>query len=256
METFTPEQVQKKAVKESSSLSLNLTKVFLWMVLGLAVSGVVAFFLPDLLILMANSFNWSAEVLGYVYIGLIVASFVMMIPITILLSLKAWRPKSVLMVIGYLFYSVLMGILLSSIFVTILSVSSSSSEFLQTVGVSFFITAGAFLLMAFFGFIMKKSASMLIPILLAFFSGVLVISLVNLFLHSELIYWITDFVIFGLILIITAIDINRVKNIAQNGGFSSENNLTIYCAFTLYADFINILLRVLYYVMIARSRKK
>ena len=47
METFTPEKVQKKTVEGSSSTSLNLSKVFLWMVLALGITGVVAFFLPD-----------------------------------------------------------------------------------------------------------------------------------------------------------------------------------------------------------------
>ena len=70
-----------------------------------------------------------------------------------------------------------------------------------------------------------------------------------------MVYWITDFVIFGIIFVITAIDINRVKKIAEMGGFSSNTNLAIYCAYTLYVDFINIFLRVLYYVMVSKSRK-
>ena len=61
--------------------------------------------------------------------------------------------------------------------------------------------------------------------------------------------------IFGIIFVITAIDINRVKKIAEMGGFSSDTNLAIYCAYTLYVDFINIFLRVLYYVMVSKSRK-
>ena len=234
METFTPEKVQKKTVEGSSTTSLNLSKVFLWMVLALGITGVVAFFLPDLLILMANQFNWSEDVLGKVYLGLTIASAILMFPSVIFLSLKAWRPKT---------------------FMVVLANSTSSADFINTVGISFFITAGAFLLMALFGFITKKTLSILVPFIMSLSVGVIIISLVNFFLQSALVYWITDFVIFGIILVITAIDINRVKKIAEMGGFSSDTNLAIYCAYTLYVDFINIFLRVLYYVMVSKSRK-
>ncbi len=255
METFTPETTQSKAVKESSGVSLNLSKVFLWMVLGLGITGVVSFFLPDLLIAMSKSFGWTEDTLGKVYIGLIIGSAVLMLPSAILMGLKAWRPKSIWMTIGFIVYALAMGVLLSSVFLVVLSVSSSSTDFMQTVGVSFLITAGAFLLMALFGMITKKSLSILVPFILALLVGTLAISLVNIFMKLEWIYWLTDFIIFGVVLVITAIDVNRVKKIAENGGFSSENNLAIYCAYTLYVDFINIFLRVLYYVMVAKSRK-
>lgn len=256
METFTPEKVQKKTVEGSSSVSLNLSKVFLWMVLALAVTGLVAFFLPDLLILMANKFNWPALVLGNVYLGLTIASAILLLPSVFFLSWKVWRPKTVWMSICFIAYSVFMGVLISSIFMDVFAGSSSSADFINTVGISFFITAGAFLLMALFGFITKKSLSILVPFILSLVVGVITISLVNFFLQSEMVYWITDFVIFGIILIVTAIDINHVKKIADSGGFASGTNLAIYCAYTLYVDFINIFLRVLYYVMASRSRKK
>ena len=255
METFTPEKVQKKTVEGSSSTSLNLSKVFLWMVLALGITGVVAFFLPDLLILMANQFNWSEDVLGKVYLGLTIASAILMFPSVIFLSLKAWRPNTIWMSISFIAFSVFMGVLVSSAFMVVLANSTSSADFINTVGISFFITAGAFLLMALFGFITKKTLSILVSFIMSLSVGVIIISLVNFFLQSALVYWITDFVIFGIIFVITAIDINRVKKIAEMGGFSSDTNLAIYCAYTLYVDFINIFLRVLYYVMVSKSRK-
>ncbi len=255
METFTPENTQTKAVKESSGIGLNLSKVFLWMVLGLGITGVVSFFLPDLLVMMSKSFSWTDDTLGKVYIGLIIASAVLMLPSAIMMGLKAWRPKSVLMMIGFIVYALAMGVLLSSVFMVVLSVSSSSTDFMQTVGVSFLITAGAFLLMALCGMFTKKSLGVLVPFLIALLLGTLTISLVNIFLKLDWVYWLTDFIIFGVVLVVTAVDVNRAKKIAENGGFSSENNLAIYCAYTLYVDFINIFLRVLYYVMVARSKK-
>lgn len=256
MEKFTPEVTKNIGKEQSDSSTFNLAKVFLWMTLGLVITGVVTFALPDLLIWMNNTFSWSEDTLGTVYIALIVVSVIMMLPSVILMNLKAWRPKSVWMIIGYVVYALSMGVLLSSVMLSVFASSDSPSSFVSTVATSFFISAAAFLIMGLIGMFTKKNLGILLPFILTLFLGIGVISLINFFLRSPMLYWITDSVVFGLILLITAVDINRVKKVATSGGFSSSNNLAIYCAYTLYVDFIDIFLRVLYYVLIAKNRNK
>ena len=95
-----------------------------------------------------------------------------------------------------------------------------------------------------------------IPVVITGFVGVMVMSLVNLFLGVEMIYWIIDFVCFALILLVTAIDMHNIKKIVDSSQGMNGNNLAIYCAYCLYVDFINILIRVVYYVLLLTSKKK
>lgn len=255
MEQFTPETTQAKTKnKVSSSANFSYAKVYLWMTLGLAITGLVAFFLPSLLTLMAKQFSWSGDVLGNVYLGLIIGSAVLMLPAMFLITFKAWQPKSALMTVSYIVYTFLMGVLLSSVFLVVLATSNSHGDYVSTIGVSFLITALSFLIMGLVGLFSKRNLGVLLPLLITLCLGSAIISLVNLFLGSPTLYWIVDFVCFGIILIVTAIDMNRMKQLAENGGLSSDTNIALYCAFNLYVDFINIFIRVIYYVMMAKNK--
>lgn len=255
MASFTPQNTQSENVSGTSSVSFSYFKVFLWFALGLAITGVIAFALPDTLVFMANKLSWTEDVLAKVFMIMIIVSAILMIPSSILMAWKAWRPKSALMLVSYIVYAVAMGVLLSSVFLTVYADSlESNTSFIKTVSIAFFVTGGCFLLMGIIGAFTKKNLGILIPLVITLVIGTAVISLVNIFLKSSMVYWITDFVLFGVILVITAIDINRVKKIGENGGFSSETNLALYCAYSLYTDFISIFLRVLFYIM-AHNKK-
>ena len=56
-------------------------------------------------------------------------------------------------------------------------------------------------------------------------------------------YWIISLLTFAAIMFVTIWDMWRIKQIAQTGEMS--DNLVLYCAFTLYVDFIYLFLRVL-----------
>lgn len=257
MNQFVPEETQKVKPEKSSSSIFSMTKVFLWLALGLAISGVVALGLPDLMLFIIKNNSWAQYHAELFYKIFVYGSVVLMIPSVIMMNLKAWRPKSVWMVISYIVYTIAMGVLLSSSFVFIAIASEESSiSFAATVSIAFFLSALAFIIIGVVAMFTKKNLGILIPYVLCLLFGVGAICLVNFFLGSSYLYWISDSIVFALILIITAIDMNRVKRIAENGGFSSNNNLAIYCAYTLYVDFIDIFLRVLYYVVLSSSKKK
>lgn len=255
MEQFTPEVTTKKTKikRAEDSASLSMFKVFLWMGLGLLITGVIALGMPDFLLFLINTMGMSTSAVNTTYITLMVVSSLLMLPSIILMNLKAWRPKSVWMVIGYVTYCVGMGMLLSDTMMYLFMDSiATGTSFGLTISITFLATAGCFLLMGLFGAFTKKNLGVLVPFLLTLMIGAMIISLVNFFLGSNLIYWIVDFVMFAVILLVVAIDMGRIRRLAQSGGFSSENNLAIYCAYSLYVDFINIFIRILYYVALAR----
>ena len=101
-----------------------------------------------------------------------------------------------------------------------------------------------------------KKLNVIIPLVMTLAIGVLTLSLVNFFFYNEMIYWITDFVCFALILLCTALDIHNIKKIVQHTDFGNATALSVYLAFNLYTDFIRIFLYVLYYAAIIFGKNK
>ena len=81
------------------------------------------------------------------------------------------------------------------------------------------------------------------------FVGCGILSLVNLLIMLiapsifQPMYWIVSLGMFAAVMFITMFDIWNIKRICQTGELS--NNLALYCAFTLYVDFIYIFVRIL-----------
>ena len=259
MEQFTPETtIKKQKVKPMANATSNsMVKVFLWLGLGLLITGVVSLGMPDFLLFLMNTLGVTASAANTTYTVLMVVSALVMFPSIIVMNMKAWRPKSGVMIAGYVTYCLAMGVLLSSMMMEIFALSvMSSTSFVKTISVAFLATAGSFLIMGLIGGLSKKNLGVLLPFLSSLMIGACAISLVNLFLGSETIYWIIDFAMFAVILLVVAVDLNHVKRIAAAGGFTSENNMAIYCAYYLYVDFINLFIRIVYYVAISASRDR
>ena len=67
--------------------------------------------------------------------------------------------------------------------------------------------------------------------------------------------WIVSLIVFAFLMLVTLYDVNRIKKIAETGA-QQDNNLTYYCAYILYSDFIAILIRVVYYLAIFAGKRK
>ncbi len=250
METFTPKDVQvtENEVKPIvSSAAFPMIKVFLWMGLGLLITGIISLGLPNLLAIIPSEASYTT------YVTLMIISAIIMFPCVLIVNFKSLKPKSIGIRIAYILYSIAIGVMLSSVFMTILAVDGPNA--IMTISMAFLISAGSFLLMGLIGTLTKKNLSILYPLLTALLMGCLIISLVNYFIGSSMVYWITDFIILGVILVISAVDINRVKKLAQARVLDdNQNSLAVYCAFNLYVDFINIFIRVLMYIFVFMRR--
>ena len=199
----------------------------------------------DVLVLDQNLVTGLMVTLGVSIIGLLVMSFVL--PITFA------RGRHNIFV-PLMIYVVLMGIMLSTftfIFDWVILVES------------FGITSLIFGVMALLGYISKGRLAGIGFILFGLVIGALGLSLINWLMiviggitpATVQISWIASLLIFAFLMLVTLYDVHRIKRIAEAGA-GNDNNLTYYCAYILYSDFIAILIRVIYYVAMISGRRR
>jgi FtsH-binding integral membrane protein len=209
--------------RESASDALWLT--YRWMTLGLATTGVVALAVahsPSALdLLVGNRILFYALLFGQ--LGLVFA-----------LSAVAMRVSTAVAALMFFAYAALTGVTFSTLF--LLYTASSIAG-------TFFVTAGAFAGLSVFGAVTKRDLSAVGRFAVFAIIGVILASLVNIFLRSSGLDWIIT--IAGVLLFggLTAYDTQRLKEIFQSGQTSA--NLPIVGALTLYLDFINMFLFLL-----------
>jgi hypothetical protein len=122
------------------------------------------------------------------------------------------------------------GMTLSFIFLVYTTASISST---------FFITAGVFGGMAAYGYFTKRDLTSWGSLLVMGLFGIILASIVNIFLHSETIYWAITYI--GVIIFVglTAYDTQKVKLMAESGGDEETRNKgAVLGALSLYLDFV------------------
>jgi len=134
-------------------------------------------------------------------------------------------------------FSVAMGLSLSSIFLIYTGPS---------IAVTFFATAGAFAGLSLFGYTTTKSLSGMGTFLIMGVVGILIASLVNMFLRSPGLAWGISFLGVLLFAGLTAYDTQRLKDqYSYVGGTDMAGKAVILGALQLYLDFINMFMFLL-----------
>lgn len=199
------------------------SKMFMWMFVGLLITFLVGYYVSTnenmIYNIFATKFYW------VIYIAEIV--------IVIVLSARILKMSKNGAIFGFLLYSFLSGLTFSSIFLTF---KMSSIIFI------FLITALVFLIFALIGYFTKINLTKLGTILFMGLIGILIASIINIFIQSQTFDLIL--VIIGIIVFIgyIAYDINKVKRLE---GQIDEDKLSIIGALELYLDFINLFIRLL-----------
>ena len=138
----------------------------------------------------------------------------------------------------FITYSVLTGVTLSSIFMI---------YNIGTVATAFFVTAGTFFVMSLIGYITRMDLSRIGNILYMMLIGLVIATVVNIFVASTTLYWITTYV--GVIIFVGLIawDTQKLRNIFLEHGSADEvgQKIALFGALILYLDFINIFLYLL-----------
>ena len=133
-------------------------------------------------------------------------------------------------------YSVLTGVTLS----VILLVYTASS-----IAQTFFITAGVFAAMSVYGYFTGNDLSRFGSIMFMALIGLIVCSVVNIFLKSSTMDWIISFAGVLIFIGLTAWDTQKIKQMTAYADASLAGKIATIGALNLYLDFVNLFLYLL-----------
>ena len=206
-----------------------MVKVYGWMCFALAITGFMSLFVVHFEPLL----NFFVSHTG-VFIFLLIAEVLLVV----MLSARVEKMSLFTCTLIFLVYSILNGITLAPLFLVYTASSIAST---------FFIVSGTFAAMSLFGYFTKQDLTKWGNILIMALVGLIIATLVNLFVHSTWIYWITTyagvFIFIGLI----AYDTQKLKDMSALTLDETEEGrkMTIMGALTLYLDFINLFIYLL-----------
>jgi len=209
--------------------SIFLAKVFNWMAAGLSLTGIVAYFTA------ASGF---ARVIAGTPLFLIIALGTL--GLVFFLSARIDKIQASTASALFILYSLLNGLFFSTIFLTYTG---------SSIAATFFITAGMFGGMAVYGLITKRDLSGMGSFLFMGLIGIIIASVVNIFLHSSGMSWMISAI--GVIVFtgLTAYDVQKIKKMGEKGIMSQGQEAitkgSIMGALALYLDFINLFLMLL-----------
>ncbi|MBL4706820.1 MAG: Bax inhibitor-1/YccA family protein [Flavobacteriales bacterium] len=216
------------------SVKSFLSNVFTYMAGALALTGVLAYWFgttPSLLGYLVNFETGGMNILGYI---------VMFAPLAFVLvmSFAFNKLSSFTLLLLFIVYAAVMGVSFSFIFLAYTASSIAST---------FFITSATFGVMAVLGYTTKQDLTKFGSILFMALIGIIIASVVNMFMGSELMDYIISCVGVLVFTGLTAYDVQKLKRIGSGVEFGSEsaNKLAIMGALNLYLDFVNLFLMLL-----------
>jgi FtsH-binding integral membrane protein len=215
--------------KNTAIVQSFFRQVYSWMTFGLLVTGVIAYYTahsPSLLKLIFGG--------KMVFFGLVLTN------LGLVFAISHWIETLSATVASFLFflYSALNGLTLASILLVYTH---------ESIAAVFFITAGTFGATAAYGYLTKADLSKWGNILFMALIGLIIASLVNMFLKSPAMMWVLTYAGVLIFVGLTAYDTQQLKKMA----YSLEDNeetvgkFAVFGALDLYLDFINLFLYLL-----------
>jgi FtsH-binding integral membrane protein len=204
-------------------------RVYGWMSLALVITGLTAFktaISPEIIQFIFGQ--------RFVFYGLLILELVLVG----YLAGAIHKMSAMTATVVFALYSILNGLTLASIFFVFTAESISNV---------FFIAAGTFATMSAYGYFTKKDLTKLGNILIMALLGLIIASVVNIFMQSEMLYWVSSYVGVLIFVGLIAYDTQKLKklNIIGNEGTDEDKKEAIIGALTLYLDFINLFLFLL-----------
>lgn len=209
---------------------------FSWMALAMLLTSLAALlfaFVPQLTDLLLEPNEFGGFKLTYLAYGVMFAPIIFVM----LMSFRMNKLSYGALIGLFVAYSLVNGISLSFIFL-VYNIGSITKVFLSTTAL--------FAVMGFAGYTTKTDLTKLGSILMIGLIGIVIASLINLFMGSAQMDYIIS--ILGVIIFtgLTAYDVQKLKNLGQEVGDGAQvSKLGIMGALTLYLDFINLFLFLL-----------
>lgn len=208
-----------------------IQSVYMWMAVGLGLTGLISYYTATNE--AAIRFLFGTPML---LIGLCIAELAMVV----FLSVRIHKMSATTATAVFLAYAALNGITISGIFL-MYTMSSIAS--------TFFAAAGAFMAMTIYGMTTKKDLTSWGSFLFMGLIGMVIASVVNIFLQSGPMGMIISYVGVLVFTGLTAYDTQKIKEMAMTQpddiGASAIRKASILGALTLYLDFINLFLMLL-----------
>ena len=195
------------------------SKVFAWMFIGLLITFATGFYVAMHPNMLYNIFSTG------LHFGLLLLEIVLVV----WLSARSHKMKFSTASIVYVIYSVVTGLTFSSFFVI---------YELGSIMFIFALTALLFGIFALLGYTTNTDLSKFSTIFLMGLIGIILATIINIFLNNSMLEIIISWVSIILFLGITAHDIQKIK--ALSNVITDENAIAIIGALDLYLDFINI----------------
>jgi FtsH-binding integral membrane protein len=206
-----------------------LLRVYNWMAMGLAITGLTAFAVSSSETLISIIFGNPI-----LFWGLIIVEFLMVLGLSAAIN----KIPSIVAVGLFFAYAFLNGITLSFIFLAYTKSSIYST---------FLICAMMFAAVSVLGYITKMDLSKMGSMLFMALIGLIIASVVNIFLENSTLYWIISYAGVLIFVGLTAYDTQKIKQMAYSveAGSETGKKAAIFGALQLYLDFINLFLMLL-----------
>ena len=208
-------------------VSLIMKRVYFKMFLAMIVSGLTAWYMATSVAVMAffAAHTW----MSWVIFG---AELILVMSISGGIN----RMSSATATLLFYLFAIVNGAMLFPIVYAYSGVSIAKT---------FFITAGVFGAMSVYGYFTNRDLSRIGSILMMCLFGLIIVSLVNIFLHSSALQWIISAVGVLVFIGLTAWDTQQVKRMAAMMPDEYVSKMATLGALTLYLDFINLFLFLL-----------
>lgn len=209
-----------------------LRTAFTYMILGL----LVTFLVPVYIMFSENGFMLAGYIAKF-YTPIIILEFATVL----LFSFRIYKVSLMSAKLMFFFYSFLNGLVFSLIGMMFMGN-------LMIIAYALLTTIVMFTVIAVYGYTTNEDLSNYGGYLKTGLISLIIMSLINIFLHAPMFYWAVT--ILGVVVFsaLTAFDVNRIKNMAYEAAEGDDEivgKLGIVGALNLYLDFINLFLYIL-----------
>jgi uncharacterized protein len=204
-------------------------RVYRWMTVGLGLTGVVSMAVAS-----------SPAIVEVVYTNPFLLYGILILQVVLALAFRgiAARASALTMMLLFLVFSATVGVTFSFIFLVYTAASIANV---------FFVTTGTFAAMSAYGYVTKRDLTSVGSFATMGFLGLIVASIVNIFLGSSALDFIVSCVGVVVFVGLTAYNTQRIKdlNVIGNEGTEEDTKEALHGALVLYLDFINLFLYML-----------
>lgn len=226
---YDTEELVGNGFSMSAAFPALMRKVYVWMTLALAITGLTAYGVATSPAMLSLIFSSKA-----VFFGLIIAEFALVFAVSGAINRLSLSTATLLFVL----YSVINGATLASIFMVFS---------MAVIGKVFFITAGTFAVMALVGYTTKTDLTSIGKLLFMALIGIIIATVVNMFVKSAGFDLIISYVGVLVFVGLTAYDTQKIKQMLQMAPDAGEHmqKIALLGALSLYLDFVNLFLYLL-----------